>query len=408
MLSEIWSTVKQNKMRALLTGFAISWGVFILVVLLSASNGLKNGVTANFENESVNTLVVISGWTSMEYKGYAKWREIVMDNSDSVMFANAFNEIEQVYPSQQFWNQNVTYGDRATTVNLGAVYPQAQDFEGIKITSGRFLNVMDIREKRKVVVIDEKAAKVLFDEAECIGKHINIDNLVYTVVGVAKSGNSWRSTSYIPYTVASITYNQEGQIYRFNMLVQNLPTVEENEALTKAVRTRMSIKHEFHPDDYNALHIGNGQGNFFHLAKVFRGLNIFFWIIGIGTLMGGIVGVSNIMLITVRERTREFGIRKTVGATPFSVLRLVLLESVMITSFFGYIGIVIGMIYAEIIGLVVSKLGEQAEGIFKNPSVDLRIVVGATIMLIVAGTLAGYFPAKKAVMIKPIEALRYE
>ena len=412
IFSEIASTLKRNKLRTFLTGFSISWGIFMLIVLLSAGNGLQNGVTANFDGENQNVITVRSGFTMKEYKGYPKWREIIFDQRDVDFFAHSFSEVDQIVPSYSNWGTTVVYGKKELNVRMTAVYPQYTNFEKVELLSGRFINRTDVEELRKTMVIAEKDAALLFMGEEPIGKEVTIGDVVFKIVGTYKSQGQWRNSIYLPFSTVMQLYNPSQELTEIKLSVHGLNEKEQIENFENEVRAKLSRRHEFDPDDWNAVRVWSNMSQYLETQSIFNGINIFVWLIGIGTLIAGIVGVSNIMLITVRERTKEFGVRKAIGAKPASILKLVVLEALTITTIFGYIGMFCGIALMEGVNklLVMNEVGSMDNGmtVFKDPSVDMGIVMAATVVLIVAGIFAGYVPAKRAVKIKPIEALRYE
>jgi len=411
ILSEIASTMKRNKLRTFLTGFSISWGIFMLILLLAAGNGLKNGVSSNFGSEAKNVVHLYAGRTSKPYKGYPKWRQIEMDSKDSLLLAKGYAVVDQVNPVYSSFGKQIIYHKKMVTSSIEAVVPDYQSFDDLKIVEGRFINDLDMKEFRKVVVMADKDATPLFGNEPAVGKKVVIDKIVYTIIGIYKSRGQWQNNLYMPFSTAQKIYNPSRKLEQIAFSINGLTTPEANDTFNKNLRQRLSKMHTFDPEDDNAIFIWNQLENYLQTIKIFNAINLFVWIIGIGTLIAGIVGVSNIMLITVRERTKEFGIRKALGAKPSSILRLIILESLIITGIFGYIGMVIGIAVSEAVNYVMEMSGQgggQEMAIFKNPTVDLGIVIAATVVLVIAGVLAGYFPAKKAVSIKPIEALRYE
>ena len=410
IFDEIGNSLKQNKFRVALTGFSIAWGIFMLIVLLAAGNGLKNGVNSNFAGEDINKVYVWATRTSMPYKGYPISRRIILDNTDSLLLANSFAEIDKVIVTYDVGYKKISSGKRNRDADIVAATSDYFSVENVTIKNGRLFNQLDFTENRKVAVISEKDAKFIFPQDDTsVGKYINIEGISYLIIGEYKSfNNSWRSSVYIPYSTAKTIYSGTNEIENLVVTVKGLLTTESNEAFNEKVKQRLKAKKTVHPDDRRGIGVWNQLQNYLQTQQIFNAISTFIWIIGIGTLTAGIVGVSNIMLITVRERTKEFGIRKAIGAKPSSITRLIVIESLIVTGVFGYIGMFIGIFLSETINNLLLTTDESEMIVFTNATVDLGIVLGATVVLMLAGILAGYFPARKAAKIKPIEALRYE
>jgi putative ABC transport system permease protein len=410
LFREIGITLNRNKLRTFLTGFSIAWGIFMLMILLGAGNGLKNGVTKNFESQSTNKITMYAGSISKPTPGKKMWQRVLFDATDSA-FLNSLSEVADIIPAYSTWGQ-LSYKNRKVNSSVNAVLPKSQQFDNIKILSGRFINEIDMKEKRKVGVIAEKDALVLFDNDDPLEKQIICRGMTFTIVGVFKvSGGYWSNNFYVPFTTLGSIFNPSGKLSEFTFTVNGLETIEANKVFEENLRLQMSRRHELNPEDRNAIHIWNTLEQYMETMKIFKAITIFVWIIGIGTLIAGIVGVGNIMLITVRERTKEFGIQKALGAKPSVILRQIVLEALCITGLFGYLGMVAGIGLTEMINFVMLKAAESSDTefrVFTNPTVDLRIAAASTFVLIIAGVLAGFFPARKAVKINPIEALRYE
>jgi putative ABC transport system permease protein len=409
--AEIFSTIKKNKLRTFLTGFSISWGIFMFCILLSAGNGLKNGVMSNFGTRSVNSLQFWGRSTSMPYKGLPENRRINMEEKDMELVKNQVPEAVDI-SGIIGTNVAISYKTFNTSCNFTGIHPDYKRINGTKIKDGqgRFINAMDMKDFRKVAVINQRVKDILFQEDNPVGKQIIAGGLGYTVIGVFDE-DSWgnEEKAYIPFSTAQLLYKKGWGMNNVTFTLQGLETKEENEAFEERLRNKLSVLHVFDPQDTRSVGIWNQLENYLQTVGIFNGLSAFIWIIGIGTLIAGIVSVSNIMLITVRERTRELGIRKALGAKPSSILSSILTESVVITSLFGYIGMFLGVGFGELVSSVLENAGSSEMGhIFRNPTVEVGIALGAMCILIVSGVLAGYFPALKAVRISPVEAMKEE
>ncbi len=410
---EIFQTIKKNKLRTFLTGFSIAWGIFMLIVLLAAGNGLKNGVTTNFGNRAKNSMEIWGRSTSMPYKGNPKNRDISFDQKDIDLIQQQCEEVGQMSASVSFSNK-ASYKFESSNCNFNGVYPSHALISGVEIvgSQGRFINEIDMKERRKVAVINKRLNEVLFKKEDAIGKNILVNQINFTVIGIYEE-RSWgnNASAYVPFTTAQALFNKGWGIGSIHLTLEGLDTVEKNEAFEKDLRGKLARLHQFDPSDEGAIGIWNMLENYLETMKIFGGINIFILIIGIGTLIAGVVGVSNIMLITVRERTREIGIRKALGASPFSILSSILMESILITSVFGYIGMVAGIALSEGINFLMESSNQgnsESMTLFKDPTVSVSIAVGATVLMIFAGVIAGYFPARKAVKVTAVEAMRAE
>ena len=400
--------LSRNKLRTFLTGFAISWGIFILIVLLAAGNGIMNGVSEQFSDKSTNVYMIYSGETSKPFKGHGTNRSIMFSDKDIRLLETEVRNIDQVSP-RIYFNGFATFNDKSSSVFMSGVRPVFKDINNVKMMEGRFINELDEKNREKVIVIDESLRDKLFDEGTSpLGQFIFISGIAYKVIGVCENLEySSGGNDYVPFsTLKNIT--RQSKYWMLNFIVTGLETKEDNEAFTEYLRTKLAHLHEFAPDDTSAVYISSRQEEYLQTMKIFNTIQLFIWIIGFAMLISGIVGVSNIMRITVKERTNEIGIRKALGAKSRSILASIVTESLIITTIFGYIGMWLGMVAAEVGGNILSKVQESKE-ISLNiiPSIDIRIVLMATGLLIVCGVLAGFFPARNAVKIKPIEAMNY-
>lgn len=409
---EILSTMKKNKMRTFLTGFSVSWGIFMLMVLLGSGNGLSNGVASNFMYDAVNAMWVWTGQTSMPYQGLKTGRTILFHNDDYDVM-ETIPGVEAVSGRYFLNNTRYSYENEYGDYTTVTCHPELIIVEPLNIIEGRFINDVDIQQTRKVVVLGKDISDALFKEKSAIGEYVKVNNVPFKVVGVCtEPGTTQYNTAYMPVSTAQKVFNGSNRIHSFALTV-NGETVEENQLINNEIRETYARKLKFDVDDDSAFGLYNTMENYIQTMKIFQAINIFIWIIGIGTLIAGIVGVSNIMLIVVKERTKEIGIRKAIGASPSSVVGLVLMESILITTIAGYVGLVLGTGLMELVNYIMlqsttTPVQQNSGTLFLNPTVDIGIAVSATILLIVAGAVAGYIPAKRAASIKPIVALRDE
>ncbi len=414
---EILSTLKKNKLRTSLTSFSVAWGILLLIILLGVGNGFQNGIISNFRDESTNRISIWSGRTSMEHKGLGKDRRIRFTEKDYEILKDQVEGIEHIYSDFSInSSSSVSYKKEYGIFTFNCIHPDYRFVENITPHKGRFINDVDIQQRRKVAVIGSKVVKTLFKKEEPLGKFITMNGIAFKVVGVYhKTGNN-NNEIFFPFSTAKTIFN--GNIYHI-VLTTGKASVKESQEIEDKIRKKLASMHRFNPTDRRAVYIYNSLEDYEQTLKVLKGINIFIWLIGIGTLIAGVVGVSNIMLIVVKERTREIGVRKAIGATPFSVVSLIISEAVFITTVAGYVGLVLGVGIMEVVNyfteqaLLASAAQQSTDAggaptFFMNPTADIKIAIGATILLIISGTIAGLIPAIKAAKIKPIEALRYE
>ena len=417
-LQEIFTTLRKNKLRTTLTGLSVSWGIFILIVLLGASNGLKNGVTANFEHRAVNRINMWTGITSMPYQGLKSGRNLKFSEQEISVVEEEIQE-SRLVTARSNRTQNISYGTEYGSYQVNGVMPSYAEMEKLVFEpgDGRFFNHLDYTQRSKVIVIDKQMAEVLFKEKSPLGEYVKVGQLMFKVIGVNSKKEQWGGpVAYIPFSTMQVVFNTDKKFYQLSFTVEGLETTAENERFNKSLRNLMGRQLKFDPEDSQALWVNNSQSDYIETMKIFSGVNLFVTIVGILTLIAGIVGVSNIMLVSVKERTREIGIRKAIGAPPASILTSIILESIIITAIFGYIGMFLGIGVTEIMNFITEQaanVAQSADGgpqmsVFKNPTVNIGYAIFATVLLVISGVIAGYLPARKAVKIKPIEAMRQE
>jgi putative ABC transport system permease protein len=399
---EIFGTMKKNKLRTILTAFSVAWGIFILIVLLAAGQGLKNGVKAQFGNDASNSIWIDGGTTTMPHEGYKPGRNIQLTNSDFYYIKKDLEGIDNASAVYQGWeNKILSYKNEHAGFIVRPVAPDHNKLERAEITSGRFINEIDFNEFRKVCVIGKPVQDALFKKEDPLDKFIDVAGTKYRVVGTFNDpGRGDNERIYIPLLTAQRIYNGKDHVHTIWASTGTV-SVEQSEKMAQEFRQRMAKKYHFDPKDLNALGIYNNNVEFKRVMGMLDGIKLFVYIIGVLTLIAGVVGVSNIMMIIVKERNKEIGVRKALGATPFSIVSLIIQESVFITFIAGYIGLMAG------IGLVeaIKAFGLESD-FFKNPEVDLKIAISSVTLIIICGALAGLFPALKAARVAPITALR--
>ncbi len=421
LIEEIWSTLRQNKLRTALTGFSVAWGIFMIIVLIGAGNGLMNSIAGNFSMLK-NSMEIYAGTTSKPYGGYEKGRRLEFTSQDVEALRHGYfkDRINDICPVIRH-NTEMHYGKIMLRCNLKGVYEISKGIDNTEIVAGRFINSKDIKEKRKVMVIGTQTAKNLVEKGrkpeEMIGKMIDVSGLMFKIVGLYKSDESEGGAMFytevlVPTSTVASIFMKENEINSIQMTFEGIDTEEKNREFDAAYRRVINRNHNADPTDKNTIYVYNSVVERQSLNRAARKVRKALWILGLLTLISGIAGVSNIMLITVKERTHEFGIRKAIGARPCSVIMLIIAESITITSFFGYMGMVLGMAMNQFLDFKYSDkavdVGIAQVTMFVNPGVGLNTAIEATLILIIAGTIAGMIPAWRAARVKPIEALRAE
>lgn len=417
ILTEIWATARRNKLRTTLTGFAVAWGIFMLIFLLGAGNGLINATLQNSHRYLNTSMVIFGGQTSKAHKGLKEGRKIELNDRDMEITQERFSDnVEEVGAELDHGNTTMSHGKEYTAANISGVYPNDYIINKRDMIYGRFINKIDIRDRRKSIVISDDMAKELSPTgsvADMLGQIVRMEDLAFRIVGIYQVDKSMMGTdAFIPFTTYRTIYNVGDKTGNIVFSFKGLETEQQNEAFEQRYRANLNGNHGAAPDDEEAVWIWNRFTQAMQMNTGMGMLRTALWIVGIFTLLSGIVGVSNIMLITVKERTHEFGIRKAIGATPWSILRLIIIESIIITTFFGYIGMVLGIAANEYMNATIGNMkvdsGMFTTTMFVNPTVGLDVCINATLLMVVAGTIAGLIPARKAAHVRPIEALRAE
>lgn len=405
VLQEVLDTVRKNKLRTTLTALSVAWGIFMLVLLLAAGTGLQNSVEHDFRDDALNSLWLWAGNTKLPYGGHAVGRKIQFTNEDYELLRDRLPGVEHI--TGRFYlggEYTVSYGRKRASFDVRACHPDHEFLENTIVRAGRFINDLDLRKRRKVAVIGTDVAGPLFGSEDPVGKVIDVSGVAYKVVGVFwdEGHERERRKIYVPVTTAQLAYGGANRLHQI-MLTLDAEHAERAEQVTKEATRLLAGKHNFSPEDEGALLVRNNIERFGRVMQVFVGIRIFVWIIGIGTVVAGLVGVSNIMLIAVKERTREIGLRMALGATPASIVGLIVQEGLLITGVSGYVGLLAGVGFVEAVARLVPE-----NDYIRNPEVNFAAVVGATILLMVTGALAGLFPARRAARVNPVVALRDE
>ncbi|WKL47354.1 ABC transporter permease [Flavobacterium pectinovorum] len=406
---EIFEAISKNRLRTFLTGISVASGIFILVILLGAGKGLQNGIEKQFERDAAGIIEVWSGATTKEYKGLNPGRQIQFRNSDYSQSVQKFEDKLDLRSSTfNFWGANFTYGKESGSYQYRGVDPDYGGIENLTIVQGRFVNAKDLANNEKVATIGMKVKTDLFKDSDAIGKEILINNINFKVIGVFTDpgGEREETRAYLPKTTVQRTFGGGDKISNLFFTLKKTDNYDEalaqSEKFTRDLKNLLKSKNVVAPEDDGGINAYNSVKD----AKQFYDLNLyirlFFWWVGIFTIIAGVVGVSNIMLIVVKERTKEIGIRKALGASPFSIISMILHESIFITTIAGFTGLLASLLLLEFVGPMV-----QSE-YFRNPEVDFSVALTTLVLLVFAGALAGFFPAYRAAKIKPIVALRDE
>jgi putative ABC transport system permease protein len=418
---EILNAIKQNKFRSILTAFGVFWAIFMLVVMTGSGNALVNGITQGFKDFATNSAFLWANRTTVAYAGYDRGRWWSLNNADMEAIVDEIPEIDVLSPRLQGWNlregQNVVRGEKAAAFNVMGDYPQYRNIDPCTMPYGRYINKEDIELKRKVCIIGEKVYEVMFNEGEDpVGKYLRVNGVYFMVVGVFKSnnpniniGSNKKETIYLPFTTMQQTFNYGDEVHFFGFTAKPGVNVQ---SIVDRIKPIIRKHHKISPEDDQAIGGFNVQSELQTIEYTFLGINILIWVVGIGTLIAGAVGVSNIMLVIVRERTKEIGIQRAIGARPAIVIGQILSESVFLTTVAGFLGLAMGTLVLHLTDVALEAARAQAppdeQSFFMNPEIGLPMAIASVIILVIVGFLAGLIPAMKAVRIKPIEALHHE
>ena len=402
---EIFSTINKNRLRTFLTGFSVAWGIFMLIILLGSGAGLQHGAQNQFAGDAINSIWISPGKTSLPYEGLKPNREIRLTNSDLSEVDRNMDGIENLSARKYLYgSRQVSYQNKTGSYDILGCLPGERESEQIEILGGRFVNDLDVEDARKMACLGRDMKIELFGDADPIGAYVNFNGIPFKVIGyyMDQGGDRDVRRAWIPLTTHQRVFGDPLRIDRMAMTTGDA-SIEEANQIVDELRQQLAKKHRFDPADERAIFIRNRAEFFQRFVDLFFGIRVFIWIIGMGTILAGVVGVSNIMMIVVKERTKEIGIRKAMGATSSSIVALIMQESIFITTIAGYIGLTLGVALLEWVGGSLS--GSE---FFMNPEVDLKVAISATVLLILAGSIAGFIPALRAAKIQPVVALREE
>ncbi|MCZ4694482.1 ABC transporter permease [Ancylomarina euxinus] len=412
--TEVYMALKSNKLRTFLTAFGVFWGIFMLIIMLGSGKGLENGVYYGMGDFATNSVFIWAQPTSKAYKGFKQGRSYHFNNEDTKAILDNIPEIKLLAPRIEARggnaNNNVVRGLKTGAFSILGDVPDVDKIDPVNMYDGRFLNDIDLLKNRKVAVIGKRVNEVLFEDDDAVGQYIKINGIFFQVIGVFHSMHSqgwgeWQDQCvFIPFTTLQKTYNYGTRVGHYSITSKDNYTASYVEDKVKALLKR---RHKIHPDDERAIGSHNVEKEFVKINQLFMGISGLIWIVGIGTLMAGIIGVSNIMLFIVKKRTKEIGIQRAIGASPSMIISSVITESVVLTGLAGWVGLVIGVALLEMLSLAIEKSGGD-QPMFTHPEVDFKLAIMALGILILSGILAGIIPAKRAVSIKPIDAIRDE
>lgn len=405
LFREIVQALSNNKTRTALTGLSVAWGIFMLIVLLGMANGVTSQFRQQVQSGGDEKITIFSGRTSEGWQGYKEGRWIQLEDDDRAILASQNgNIVKDVHPTIYGNAKRISTPRDYTSGSYVGCDPYFLESQGRTLTAGRFINNLDMDQKRKVIVLSESSAELLFGSIdEAIGGQVDVDGIAFRVIGVYKSRWGGRE-NYVPYTLAAALNRPDGSVDRLEVSLKNVSTETDADDAETSLRSTLANAHTFSPTDQSAVYFWNNFKDRFTQNTAMAILEISVWLLGLFTMLSGIVGVSNIMFVSVKERTHEIGIRRAIGAKPRNILTQILTESIVITTLFGYVGIVLGIAVLELVAGIFGGEGDGAR-ILGDASVDFSIIINVTLVLILAGALSGLFPALKALKVKPVEAL---
>jgi putative ABC transport system permease protein len=407
---EIFFTLKKNKWRSFFTAFGVFWGIFMLVIMLGSGKGLQNGTTADFNGMATNSFFVWAQSTSKPFKGFKRGREFDFNNDDIKAIKKEIPEVDVVSGRNQIGDygggSGVIHNAKSGSFSVMGDFPEFLKIQPLEKLNGRFINDLDIKEKRKIAVIGNRVAQELYKKDETVlGSVIKIKGINFQVVGIFQSnksddGGEFAKTIYVPFTTFQSCFNLGNRVGWFSITSkENIPC----SVVEVKVKDLLKKRHSIAPDDNQAVGSWNAEVQYKKMQGLFMGIQLLIWIVGIGTLLAGVIGISNIMLVVVKERTKEIGIKRALGATPFKIVGQLVQESLFLTFVAGYGGLVLGV---GVIQLVSNAMKGQEGGMFRNPEVDLNVALIALLILIIGGIIAGLIPAYRAIKITTVDALR--
>lgn len=402
---ETLEALRRHKLRTILTALSVAWGIFMLVILLAAGRGLQRGVEHDFRDDATNSIWISPGRTSVAYKGQPPGRSIRFENDDVDAVAKQIPGVDHITGRFYLWGEfSVSYGMKTAHFDIRGCHPGHLYLERTQILAGRFINEFDVRERRKVAVIGPEVREQLFGARDPLGEYITIRGVKYKVIGLYQDDGSQNELRkiYVPITTAQLVYSAPRQVHHIMYTVGDAD-LAQSETMAAATRDLLARRHRFSPEDKRALRVNNNLAQFSRVQEIFSWIRVFVWVVGVGTIFAGVVGVGNVMLISVKERTVEFGVRKALGATPWSIVSMVLQEALVVTSIAGYAGLVAGALVVEAVARYVPE-----NDYFRQPQVDFQAALWAIVILVVAGALAGVIPAFRAARVHPVVAMRGE